>query len=272
MVQVQVILTCYNRKDFTIRCIQSLQTKNHHAEMHYVVVDDASTDGTSEALHNMPYSIEIIKGNGQLFWNGGMHKGLSTILETKSECEYVLLVNDDVVFFDGCIDQMIEQSQREGNAVIVGTTTDTNGETSYGGVRYTSRVRIKYVILEPADTPECDTFNANCVLIPYNVVKEVGNMDPFYKHAMGDFDYGMMIKRKGFKIHHTAFYVGECNNNAAEGTWTDPSLSRRERLRLKESAKGLPVRDWFHFANKNFGLFTAIYHSITPYVKILIRK
>ena len=272
MERVQVILTCYNRKQFTIRCIESLQNSNPNTEFHFVVVDDNSTDGTLEALCELPYSVEIIKGTGQLYWNGGMHLGASIVIERQQVYDYVLLVNDDVDFYPGYIDKMILQSKEEHNAVIVGTMVGSDGKTSYGGIVFLSRLRVKCAILEPHDALDCDTFNANCVLIPRDIFKEVGNMDAYYKHAMGDFDYGMMIRRKGFEIHHTPFFVGKCDNNTIGGTWLDTKLSRAERIRLKESAKGLPLRDWFHFVNKNFSFGAAFYHMITPYIRILLQR
>lgn len=272
MERVQVILTCYNRKQFTLRCIESLQNSNPNIEFHFVVVDDNSTDGTFEALCGLPYSVEVIKGTGQLYWNGGMYLGLSTVIDRQQAFDYALLVNDDVDFYPGCIEKAIAQSKKENNAVIVGETVDSEGKTSYGGIAFLSHVRVKYTVLEPSDALNCDTFNANCVLVPCNVLKEVGNLDSYYKHAMGDFDYGMMIKRKGFEIHHTPFYVGECNENVIEGTWLDASLSRMARFRLKESNKGLPIKDWFHFVNKNFSFGAAVYHMLTPYIRILFRK
>ena len=97
-------------------------------------------------------------------------------------------------------------------------------------------------------------------------------IDPFYKHSIGDFDYGLQISRLGYEIHVFPSYVGQCNDNALTKTWQDRTLPRRERVRLKESRKGLPRDDWFHYLRKNFGLATAIVRSITPYIKILIGK
>lgn len=269
---VQVIMTCYNRKEDTLRCIQSLVKNNFSVKFIFTVVDDNSTDGTKEALMNLPYFINVVQGNGHLYWNGGMYRGIAEVMKVFSEGDYILLVNDDVNFFLNCVDNMIEQSKKENNAVIVGTIVDSHNATSYGGVKFTSKRRVKYSILEPYEELNCDTFNANCVLLPAYVVKAVGNLDPSYKHAMGDFDYGMTIVRKGYAIHHTPYYVGRCDDNILVGTWRDTTLSRRERINLKESVKGLPAYDWFHFTYRNFGLFTAIYHTITSYVRIILRK
>ena len=265
-------MTCHNRKNKTITCIQSLERGNKGLCFKFVVVDDNSTDGTREALEKLPYDIIVIHGDGSLFWNGGMYAGLKYLQDYIEDYDSILLVNDDVDFLDNTIYRLYSDIKEKKNAVMVGTTVDTKGKLSYGGVIFTSSWRIKYLTVSKDAQMECDTFNANCVLIPNKVFAQVGNLDPYYKHAMGDFDYGMSIRRKGFAIYNSDYYVGTCNTNSIEGSWQDKSLSRRKRLDLKESAKGLPQKDWFYFAKKNFGIGTALYHSITPYLRILFRS
>jgi GT2 family glycosyltransferase len=118
----------------------------------------------------------------------------------------------------------------------------------------------------------CDTFNANCVLIPFNVFQKLPNIDKKYTHSLGDFDYGLEAGRRGVPIVVSDFFVGKCNDNPSSGTWRDVTLSRRERLKKKESPKGLPRREWFYFVRKHFGFLSACISSMTPYVRILIGK
>ena len=73
------------------------------------------------------------------------------------------------------------------------------------------------------ETP-ADTFNANCVLIPYKAFERVGAMDSYYRHSLGDFDYGLSLKRAGYKVYQSKEFAGMCNNNDSKGTWTDTCL------------------------------------------------
>lgn len=272
MKTVCVIMTCFNRKEKTINCIESLQLGNPEVVFKYIIVDDCSSDGTVDELIKLPYDIEIITGNGHLFWNGGMHKGIEYVQRNKICNDYVMLVNDDVTFFEGCLEKLFFLCKSKNSSVVVGTLMDEEGQLSYGGIQYTSSKLIKYRVVSTEKAIECDTFNANCVLIPMKMFVNIGNLDPFYQHAMGDFDYGMHIIRQGYHIINSDFYVGICNTNSVIGSWQDTSLSRRKRLQLKEDCKGLPLRDWYYFAKKNFGLWAAIYHTFTPYARILLKK
>lgn len=270
---VTVMLTCFNRCKETTACVKSLAEGNSQIDFNFVITDDNSSDGTAEALGTLPFRLTLLSGDGQLYWNGGMRKALAYALEQGCKTDYYMLVNDDVAFYPGAIEKLIERGQAYPDAVIVGATVDKEGRTSYGGVRLLSKHFAKFALIEPSATyEECDTFNGNCVLIPKKVFMQVGNLDPVYRHSMSDYDYGMMIRRQGFLIYNSAEHVGSCNDNDVSGSWRDASLPRRERLHKKESPKGLPGKDWFHFIRKNYGFLSALYHSITPYLRIVLGK
>ncbi len=132
---------------------------------------------------------------------------------------------------------------------------------------------IHYNTVKPSDSDRrCDTFNANFVVIPKTIFMAVPTMDEHYRHSLGDFDYGLSIKRKGFSIEVSDFFVGVCDNNPSGGTWRDKSLSRSERIKKKESVKGAPARQWFYFLKKNFGIGYAIVYSVMPYLRIILGK
>lgn len=270
---VTVMLTCFNRKNATITCINSLVQGNPSVDFRFIVTDDNSSDKTAETLGTLPYQITVLEGDGQLFWNGGMRMALEYALQEKNKTQYYMLINDDVTFYPHAIESLIERSRRYPEAVFAGSTKDTSGKTSYGGVRLLSRRFAKFALVEPsAEYKKCDTFNGNCVLLPAEVFIAVGNLDPLYRHSMSDYDYGMKLTRMGYTIYNAGEPVGDCCDNAVTGSWRDTSLPRRERLRRKESPKGLPYRDWWHFIRKNYGFVSAVYHSATPYIRILLGR
>ncbi len=263
--RILAIFTCHNRRELTRRSMETL-SRNEKVTFDYVVVDDGSTDGTAEMLAESPWRVDVVRGDGTLFWNRGMYRAIERAKRRHPKYKYYMLMNDDTMFEPGVFDEMLPSLR--GDSVMVGAICGEDGELSYGGIKYVRGIRYKKYGPE-ARGMLFDTFNANCALIPHDIFMQF-SIDPFYQHSIGDFDYGLQISRAGFKIRVFDRYVGKCNDNTLERTWQDETLPRLERLRLKESRKGLPFADWFHFLRKNFGLATAIVRSITPYVRILL--
>lgn len=262
------IMTCFNRKEKTVNSIQQLINGNPKHQFQFIVVDDNSKDGTAEAL-SIFENVTLIKGNGNLYYSGGMRKGILYAKANKITSDYILLFNDDVDFYAGIIDRMYAFAENS-KEIIVGATEAQDGSMSYGGVKKKSNFKPAFDVVMSKDKKIfCDTFCANCVLIPYTVFSILGNIDNHFGHSMGDYDYGLVATENGYKISVTDFYVGQCDNNPVSANWLDKTKTRKERLRLKESPKGLPGKTWFYFVKKHYGVLSATIYSITQYLKIL---
>lgn len=274
MTNILAIFTCYNRRDYTKQAIEKLIAGNKDCAFHFVVADDASTDGTGKMLLNLSeeYDLTIISGDGSLFYSGGMRCAMKKAREFGSlNYDYILLMNDDVNFLENAIEKIVAQSISQSDAVVVGVCSDDSGKLSYGAIKYTRGIKYEFLGIE--DWQQCaDTFNANCVLIPSFIFEKVPIMDRHYVHSLGDFDYGLSIKKAGYEIHPSKEYVGVCNDNPQINTWKDSSLPIIERIKRKESPKGDPSKQWFYFLKKNFGLGIAIIKTVTPYIRILLGK
>ena len=266
------IIYAHNRKDKTIQAMKSLVEQNKSIDFKFIVVDDQSSDGTINAIENLGYDVEIIMGTGSLFWCGGMRVGIDKYLERKDETD-CLLINDDVGFFDSAIEKIVRFHNARNDVVIVGATCDNKGQFTYGLRKHRDN---KGIWLNPV-VPNMegivgDTFNANCVFIPYEILIKVGNLDTKYTHSLGDYDLGFKISRMGYKLISSTEFVGHCEDNGFENSWRDSTLSRVQRLRIKESPKGSPFEEWWHFLHKNYGLRKAILYSAIPYIKIALKR
>lgn len=271
MMKILVLFSCYNRIEKTKKCLYSL-SKNNNCSFDYLVFDDGSTDGTTQFLEKCD-NVMVIRGDGNSYYSGGMRKAISMAKSLiLSDYHYVMFINDDVDFFDNSIDCLVEYEGGKGE-IIVGAVCDDKGLFSYGGEKRTSRFRpkFKHVNIDDDDL-FCDTSCANCVLIPRTIFQKLPNIDDIYSHAMGDQDYFFVATSKGYLIRSSDFYVGCCNDNEIKGGWRDSSLSTITRIKKKENVKGLPFKQYFYYLNKNYSLLTAVIYSLTPYIRIILRK
>lgn len=270
MVSITILLTCHNRMNMTKQCINTINDDQY--DIRYVVVDDGSNDGTYEMLHELQkiFQLKILSGEGDLFWAGGMRKAIAHALQDKAWTDYYVLVNDDVFFYPHVLEKAIRQSRECGNAIITGATCNQQGSVTYGGIKYIKGIHYKTVMAGCQD--KVDTFNCNFVLLPQKEFVEMGNFDTRFRHILADLDYGLRFSRTGKAIYVSQEYVGVCEKNDGQNTWMDTALKRRERIAKKETPKGLPRQEWFHFLKKHFGLYTALTKSISPYIRIMLKK
>src|SRR3954466_15183881 len=72
--RISALITCHNRREKTVACLEALYKNSlPTALLTVVLVDDGSTDGTSEAVAEQFPDVIIHRGDGSLFWNKGMH-------------------------------------------------------------------------------------------------------------------------------------------------------------------------------------------------------
>ena len=261
---IAILITCHNRKEKTLTCLNSIFIQkgfNVLFKLDVFLVDDGSTDGTSDAIKNQFPTVKLINGNGKLFWNRGMHLAWKTAIDY-SEYDYYLWLNDDTYLHDNAINTLIMNSQFYKNeSIIIGTTTnDYDNQISYGGHKFIGGLVSPKISLEEN---ECEYFNGNCVLIPRKVKDIVGILDPFYTHAIGDYEYSLRAKKLGVKLVVSNVIVGLCNSNLKKKKWLDYNLNLLDRFSyLYSPLSGNNPFEFFVYERKYFGLFSALKHFI----------
>ena len=269
MKSIAIIMTAHNRKNQTLSCLDSLHSQSKLTEgvkKLFFLVDDGSTDGTSEAVHcNFP-DVSIIPGTGDLFWNRGMHLAFGEAL--KEDHDYYLWINDDTTLFPNALSELLNTSAIfQDKAIIVGSTKDpVTGEWTYGGFRRLHPWRpLKFTRVLPGGEPvPIEAMNGNCVLIPRHAAGIVGNLDPIFSHGMGDFDYALRARKKGVEIYLAPGYYAYCIRDTEQY----PDEPKKQKIIRKFSKKGLPPRDWAVFAKRYAGPIWPVYWA-SPYLRTI---
>ena len=262
MNQVAVLITCFNRCEITLRCINHLFEIKKDIDVY--LVDDNSTDGTSDAILKKYPQIHIFKGTGNLFWNKGMH--LAWKRAAKKDYAYFLWLNDDVLLYENCFRELFECSKlAEDKAIISGIVeSHDKTETLYGG----SDQR-KQLLLPDGIMKEITFLNGNVVLISKSVYNVLGNLDPVYHHDLGDVDYGLRaIENKiGVFTTRVAIASGE-KNHFCRVRLNGTSLIIR--FRKLYSPLGSNPNINFYFRKTHFGYLNAItYYFFIHFLNVL---
>ena len=270
---VAVLMTCHNRRDVTLACLEALYQQN--VDFAVYLVDDGSTDGTAEAVKNLYPSVEVLQGDGSLFWVGGMRLAFGRALDAKHP--YYLWLNDDTLLEPDCIQRLLEThrwlaAQGDREAIVVGSVKDpASGMQTYGGrTRPTRWYSFKFETVEAAEWPQkCDTMQGNVVLIPYAVAVKVGNVDAAFVHNLGDLDYGLRAGQAGCSVWVAPGFAATCSQNSVSGSWVDLDLSVWQRLQKVLHIKGFPMKAWMIYLSRHAGPLWFIYFPL-PYIRAVI--
>ena len=272
---IAILMTCHNRCYQTINAIKAVKNNQISADLklHFIVVDDGSTDDTTESISLQFPDVTIIHGNGTLFWNRGMRTAF--IYAKKIGYDFYLWLNDDTEIFSDAIVRLLsvyelKRKKYDYNIIVGSTKSVINGCLTYGAYYSTFGLLCKTESIH-SDTQilECNSMNANCVLISESVAKKVGDLDFCFQHALGDIDYALRAWKLGVKIWAAPGFIGICEKNTDIGTYKDNNLPMCDRWRKIMGPKGLPYLSWFYFTKNHLGILWPLYW-LWPYFRLLI--
>ncbi|RYE28327.1 MAG: glycosyltransferase family 2 protein [Sphingobacteriaceae bacterium] len=256
---IAVLLTTFNRKQKTIACLQNLyqQQLPGDVRLDIFLTDDHSSDGTADAVKTQFPQVHLYYGSGSLFWAGGMRKTWQNAINTNPN--YYLLLNDDTLLVDTAISTLIScsiDSKRKNDqaAICVGSTADNEtGKISYGGknlVDKNSWGKETFVFNETEIT-DCDFANANILLVPAEIVDNIGILSTAFTHGLADYDYTIKAKKAGYGLVVAPGFLGTCIDDHGNN-WKSAKTTLKERIAYLKSPKGLAYHEFLGFVKAHF--------------------
>ncbi|MBK9249479.1 MAG: glycosyltransferase family 2 protein [Ignavibacteria bacterium] len=100
--QLTIIIVNYNVRDFLLQCLRSIERAATHSDVEIIVVDNHSSDGSSEYIKPLFPLVQWI----DLPENVGFGKG-NNIGISHAQGEYTLLLNPDTILSDDTLDTML---------------------------------------------------------------------------------------------------------------------------------------------------------------------
>lgn len=267
---IAVLITVHNRRETTLRCLYSLMDQSldrSRYELTVYLTDDGCNDGTPEAIRSEFPAVRIIQGDGTLFWNRGMIAAWKEA--ARQDNDYYLWVNDDTLLFKDGIRRLLYTSNlHEENAIIVGSTCASGDSqcVTYGGWQKGQ------LITDLSSEQPCETFNGNFVLIPHAVFLRLGMNDPFYRHSLGDFDYGLRAKEAGVGVYTTPGICGICDTHDRIPVWMDPEQPLKKRWKHFFSPTGNNPFEYYYYRRKHYGRLPAISSFVSNLVHFLFPR
>jgi N-acetylglucosaminyl-diphospho-decaprenol L-rhamnosyltransferase len=112
---VSVIVVTHNNRRLIARCLDAIGRSVREREAQLIVVDNASTDGTPEAVAAGVWDAELVALPENVGFAGAVNRGLQS-----ARAPYVALVNSDAFPDPGCIDRLVDALVQNRRAGIAG--------------------------------------------------------------------------------------------------------------------------------------------------------
>lgn len=263
MKKIAALYTCYNRKKKTLASLHSLKevvkTLDDDITFDIYLTDDGSTDGTFEEVSNKFPEVNIIKGDGNLFWAEGMRVSWKKALE--KEYDGFLLINDDVEIYSNVINQLILTHNYCINTynisgVYIGATEDkSENKLTYSGSIILNKFLYTQKRLAPnGNFQTCDIANANIMFVSKSVVDKIGILSEGYSHGMADYDYALTANKNNIPVLIAPEYCGHCINDHKDKYLDFEKKTYKQRKELLYSPTGLAFGSYKKYMKKFFPL------------------
>jgi GT2 family glycosyltransferase len=239
MSKLSVIIVNTNTRDLVCQCLSSLTNNPPRRQFEVIVVDNASTDGSCDAIESKYPFVQIIRNAQNLGFCVANNRGLAV-----AKSQYILLLNSDTIVTPGSLDRMCEVADANEHVGIVAPKLvylDGSLQMSYGpipnlfgvfcsffeikrfftpralrllGRSHWSRIFGKtirdYVSWSSGNEPATRILTPNllatgaCLLIRRQCIEQVGLLDPNIFMYCDDADYCQRVHDHGWKILYLA--------------------------------------------------------------------
>ncbi len=222
-IKVELVAPVYNRRETTLQALRSLaKIDKKGLDVHIIIVDDASPDGTSEAVSRNFPDVQIVQGDGTLHYAAGTNRGISAAL--KRNPDYIVTMNDDAIYHDQILRRLIKTAEANPHSVVGALLllwdaphkvfqVDFKWKTRAGG--WFQRENLTAFDF-PENAFEVEGMAGNCILFPVEAIRQCGLMDEKnFPHGWGDIQYVVRMKKMGWRllIEPKAFVWCEPNTN-----------------------------------------------------------
>ena len=221
--RIAISIINYRTRDLTLNCIQSvladIDAFGTPGSAHVVVVDNASRDGSAEAIAEWiaaqpaDVPVTLVCSEVNTGFSGGHNLGIGTV-----EADYYLVLNSDAVLRRGFLGAIYDVAEAHPRTGLIAPRIETDaGEVQVSQFRFhnpwselvraagtgpiTRALRQWVVAIEPpADPKVVEWASFACILLRGEMVRMLGPMDEGYFLYFEDAEYCLRARRAGWEI------------------------------------------------------------------------
>jgi GT2 family glycosyltransferase len=215
-----IILPTCDQPVFLKNCVESLMAYTHYP-YRLIVIDNGKENESSAYLKSITDSgsldIVLIKPEENLGWIRSINKGL----ELSKDSEYVSFQNDDTVFTEGWLEEVVGVFENDPGIAIVNPEWEKPDGADIN--RYALDIKKKYA----GRTVDMDWCRGHCFVVKREVVDKLGGFDPVYIPVYyDDRDYSLKAIEAGYRcVKAKGAFVDHVRNVTMKKTMRQDKIS-----------------------------------------------
>jgi GT2 family glycosyltransferase len=205
--KASIIIRVFNNYLYTKNCILSLQRQNTFPKNEIIIIDNNSTDQTTNFLSTLTTfsNFKIIKNHSNLVFAKACNQATRI-----AKGEHLIFLNNDTEVSHGWIEGLARCKLSGRRIGVVGCKLLYPDNTvQHAGVAF-SQIRVHHIYrnfhpTHPAVNKHRDfqAVTAACMLVPRELFLSLGGLDESFINGFEDLDFCFRARSKGFKVMYT---------------------------------------------------------------------
>lgn len=205
--KVSIVITSFNRKKSVLRLLECVYRHVADPDKEIILVDNASTDGTVEALKRKYPQVILLENKENKKAVPARNQGFKL-----SKAKYILSIDSDNTFKEDIVSTLTKEMEKDKRIGMIGPLMlyyKHPKRVFYAGAKIsplTSITRYKTTkkdFVGQFKENEETGHVPNCFMFRRKVLREAGYMDEDYLMSYGESDFAEKIRRAGYKIVFT---------------------------------------------------------------------
>ena len=213
---VSVIVVNWNTQEVTCNCLRSIYEQPSRLACEVVVIDNASSDRSVEAIRQEFPQVRLIENKENRGFAAANNQGMAL-----ARGRYVLLLNSDTIVLDSALDKVIDFADEHADAAVVGCRVLNPDKTlqrtcfmfpsllnMFLAASYLYRLfprnkffgRERMTWWDRDDVREVDVVTGCFMLVRKGAIDQVGYMDDRFFMYGEETDWCYRFKRAGWKV------------------------------------------------------------------------
>ncbi len=261
--RIGVVIVHYNNANNVRECLLSLGNTTNAADLHPIIVDNASAESVSEVVAEYEGNITLLRLEENTGFTGANNHGIQWAIENL-QSDVVILLNDDTVVEKSALETLIATMRSNtkigaavpkiyfnpGNEFHSGYEKNQIGRVFWygGGVIDWTEVVAFHRAVDEVDRgqysrPENTPFATGCcVALSTTALKKHGLFDEKYFLYFEDVDLSCRLTRAGYRVRYQPNAVIWHKNAGSSGSGSDLHRYYQTRNRYLFGLRYAPVR------------------------------